>query len=1078
MESELGTGLNRQNPRNERVVDLIHMGDTWLRLSCIGGIGQPLPREINDHVRGLERLIGGNRGKGDPAGNAAGLPIIRFGPTSSDEEQQTRKARYEETQRLVPDRCHKNISWDLFPAIMVRAGTPHSPDSHFVERTSHDTTVARLPFAEARREPNRPLVPEPLARNNYEGASSHLKRKMSNILPSRPLVGRTYELEVLGKALASAQAGSGTATFLRGDTGTGKSRLASAVVEEAAHLGFETVSGQAYRMDTGVPYGLWSNAFFPKLREMDDATLSVLTRGGEEEVSIVVPGLRSGSTQDPVFASVGPGELRTRIHWNFTELLRGLSKRTPLLVVLDDLHWSDPSGLDLFHFVSRQIAEVPLVLLGVYNTKELVHNPAFQNMERPLLSVSGSEALDVGPLSADETVDLVLRTFQVDAGIGEPLARQIHERAGGNPYFVEEILKSLVDSGKLFLQDERWLGWEVVDLDLPASVTEAVSARFGELSSAAREVANVLAVAGTRVDHQLLTTVAEQNEADILAGLDQLRTGQLIHEASDGAHILYRFLHHPLVQEVIYSEMGLARARTLHLRMGEALERGDAPVIDDPVHALAYHFSHAGGEDPRVVRYLAAAGRDALESRANREAAGFLKEAIERVRAGAFTEEDTGVAILPLEEDLARVLQRLGKYRRATDHWKAALEMAVERTDTERAAALHYRIGQAASFPGRFDEAVTSYTAGLEYAKEGSDRAIEARLHLYKGIALQAQGSADEARREMETALAVAETVADPSLLARVRRELMILHHWLGDLDEAREHGRMAIALSEEAGDRQITFWVYWALAIGEGFLGEVEVMDRHIQRWRKIAKELRSPVLRLWTSEVLLEHAMAAGEWNYGITLGEQAVARARVLGQDALLPRLLVWLSLIYLGRGEIERGRACVDEAWMLSGAGTEKTPRVHLVVPAHIGKAAYHLAAKEYEEAIRIGEAGLAIAENSEFIIWAVHRLLPLIGEAYLQIHDTEAGVHIEERMLRYGKKLNTRSGLAWLSAYEAVKVWYSGDIERGTVLMRKAAEDLEEVPMIYDAARLGRQLAGRLADLGKTRRRPRGASPRA
>ena len=888
---------------------------------------------------------------------------------------------------------------------------------------------------------------------------------MSNILPSRPLVGRTYELEVLGKALASAQAGSGAAIFLRGDTGTGKSRLASAVVEEAAHLGFETVGGQAYRMDTGVPYGLWSNAFFPKLREVDDATLSVLTRGGEEEVSIVVPGLRGGSTQDPVFASVGPGELRTRIHWNFTELLRGLSKRTPLLVVLDDLHWSDPSGLDLFHFVSRQIAEVPLLLLGVYNTKELVHNPAFQKMERPLLSVSGSEALDVGPLSADETVDLVLRTFQVDPGIGEPLARQIHERAGGNPYFVEEILKSLVDSGKLFLQDERWLGWVVVDVDLPASVTEAVSARFGELSSAAREVANVLAVAGTRVDHQLLATVADQDEADILAGLNQLRTGQLIHEASDGAHIVYRFVH-PLVQEVIYSEMGLARARTLHQRMGEALERGEAAVIDDPVHALAYHFSHAGGEDPRVVRYLAAAGRDALESRANREAAGFLKEAIERVRAGAFTEEDTGVEILSLEEDLARVLQRLGKYRRATDHWKTALEIAVERNDTERAAALHYQIGQAARFPGRFDEAVTSYTAGLEYAKEGSDRAIEARLHLYKGIALQAQGSADEARSEMETALAVAETVADPSLLARVRRELMILHHWLGDLDEAREHGRMAIALSEEAGDLQITFWVYWALAIGEGFLGEVEVMDRHIQHCRKIAKGLRSPVLRLATSEVLLEHAMAAGEWNYGITLGEQAVARARALGQDALLPRLLVWLSLIYLGRGEIERGRACVDEAWMLSGAGTEKTPRIHLVVPAYIGKAAYHLAAKEYEEAIRVGEAGLAIAENSGFIIWAAHRLLPLIGEAYLQIHDTEAGVHIEERMLRYGKKLNTRSGLAWLSAYEAVKVWYSGDIERGTVLMRKAAEDLEEVPMIYDAARLRRQLAGRLADLGK------------
>ena len=122
-----------------------------------------------------------------------------------------------------------------------------------------------------------PLVLEPLARN-LEGPSSHLKRKMSNILPSRPLVGRAHELEVLGKALAAAQDGTGAAVFLKGDTGTGKSRLASAVVEEGNRLGFDTVSGQAYRMDSGVPYGLWSNAFFPRLRDMDDATLSVLKR--------------------------------------------------------------------------------------------------------------------------------------------------------------------------------------------------------------------------------------------------------------------------------------------------------------------------------------------------------------------------------------------------------------------------------------------------------------------------------------------------------------------------------------------------------------------------------------------------------------------------------------------------------------------------------------------------------------------------------------------------------------------------------------------------------------------------------
>ena len=156
------------------------------------------------------------------------------------------------------------------------------------------------------------------------------------------------------------------------------------------------------------------------------------------------------------------------------------------------------------------------------------------------------------------------------------------------------------------------------------------------------------------------------------------------------------------------------------------------------------------------------------------------------------------------------------------------------------------------------------------------------------GLRGRPKGGAQEAREDMERARTVADTVEDPGLLARVHRGLMILHTWLGNADEVRDHGRDAITISEKAGDRQVTFWVYWQLAVLEGFLGHIETMNGHIQHCRKLAEELRSPVLELWTSEVLIENAAAAGRWDTGIALGEQAVARALALEQDALLPRL----------------------------------------------------------------------------------------------------------------------------------------------------------------------------------------------
>ena len=184
----------------------------------------------------------------------------------------------------------------------------------------------------------------------------------------------------------------------------------------------------------------------------------------------------------------------------------------------------------------------------------------------------------------------------MEPGISDGLAARIHGRTGGNPYFVEEILKALVDSGSLYLRDGTWLGWEVDDLDLPDSVGAAVAARIGELSPAARQVAHVLAVAGTSATHELFGAVADLEEDALLGGIDELRAKRLVEESAEGSDIVYRFSH-PLIQEVLYSEIGLARARSLHRTVGEALERGIGSALDDRTHQLAHHFSLAGGND-------------------------------------------------------------------------------------------------------------------------------------------------------------------------------------------------------------------------------------------------------------------------------------------------------------------------------------------------------------------------------------------------------------------------------------------------------------------------------------------------
>ena len=140
----------------------------------------------------------------------------------------------------------------------------------------------------------------------------------------------------------------------------------------------------------------------------------------------------------------------------------------------------------------------------------------------------------------------------------------------------------------------------------------------------------------------------------------------------------------------------------------------------------------------------------------------------------------------------------------------------------------------------------------------------------------------------------------------------------------------------------------------------------------------------------------------------------------------QLLVWLSLIYIGRGDIERVKELTDEAWEVSQAGKAAGRRqfvdVHTVVPAHIGRVAYHLAVDQWEKAIRVGEDGLAIADRSGYGTWSIHRLLPLVGEAYIESRNLGRAKQIRDRLRTLSAPVGHRLGLAWADACDALIAW--------------------------------------------------------
>jgi DNA-binding CsgD family transcriptional regulator len=241
----------------------------------------------------------------------------------------------------------------------------------------------------------------------------------------------------------------------------------------------------------------------------------------------------------------------------------------------------------------------------------------------------------------------------------------------------------------------------------------------------------------------------------------------------------------------------------------------------------------------------------------------------------------------------------------------------------------------------------------------------------------------------------------------------------------------------------------------------------RHVQRSEQLADELGSPLLRVHIDEISMQYAFASGNWDAGVALSERTIAIARALNQRTLLPRLLVWATHFYIARGDFERAKQYLDEAWELGVArGARGRPiEVHSQVVVYAGLANYYLGTGDYAKAVELGEQGLEIADRAGYAVWATWRLIPVTTEAAFWKRDAFRAQHLRDRMREDCERMGNRLGLVWVAAGDGIIARLREDYPQAAKLLKGAIEDLEKVPWVYDAARLRRWYADVLMRLG-------------
>ncbi len=871
-------------------------------------------------------------------------------------------------------------------------------------------------------------------------------------------VGRDAELQTLREHLTRARAGEGAFVLVVGETGVGKTRLVQQLAEEARKAGCLHAAGHAYEVEAGHPYAIIADAFVPVVQGMDAQTLTLITRGTDSELAQILPSL---ARTRPAASTSDDPDTKTRMLWHFAQFLQRLAARKPVVLTLDNLQWADAASLELLHYIARHLSNSSLLVIATCTEEGMEDAPAVRKLTRSLQRHRGVRRLAIPPLEPAEVTRLVRETFGATGTAVAVFATRLFDQTRGNPFFIEEILKALIERGALKESGGHWSGWDADVTQLPATVRDAVRFRLESLSPVVARIAGLMAAVGTPVSLRLLQRMVG-DPAQMGDPLHELVRRSIIVELTDTGEVAYGFVH-PMVRGIIYSDLGAARARSYH---GEVIQALEAIYGDDSLrHATEFapHLAMAAEyvRPVQAIHYLLAAGRDALGRHADRAADRFLSQALELIERTA-TDEFSGVlsGVLVM---LARVRHRNGAWESARDLLLHARELARQHDDTATEAAIERRLGLATMISGRPEESLPHFDAAENISRRFGIDDLLIRTRVARATALQALGRWDDALRTNLEVFPVAEALGDPGLLARLHRELVLLYGWRGPASEARRHGEAVQRYAKASGDASVEWSAHWAMAILAGFTGDSKGVLHHQQEAERIAHTLHSPMLIVLTAEVGIEYASGVGAWAEGLASADRVLPIARAIAPRTVLPRLLVWTGLMLLERDEEERAEAHFREAWALADV-EQRTAQSDLsvMVPACTGMAAFHLSRKEYHAAVGYASRGLEITDHHGYIAWAIHRLLPILCEAQIWLENFREVDAIVARLRRESTLLDHQLGMAWADAGAALVMRFRDNLPEAAARIMAAADRLEAVPFRFHAARMRRNAGQVLA----------------
>lgn len=831
------------------------------------------------------------------------------------------------------------------------------------------------------------LVPPPLKPVAPESRPSTVKEVR--------LVNRVEEMDLLRDAVDKAVRGEGHVIFLCGEAGIGKTKLAQEAGTYARLRGMQVLSGRSpalFRMDGAPPYMLWKEVINHYLERCTPEQLYRVIGFYPSEVSKLVPGLKHMLGTIPQSLPISAEHERDRLFEAVSQVIINISKETPLLVILDDLQWADQSSFLLLHYLACCVHKESLLLLNAYRDTDIDERhplvPVLIELNRERLL----ESVSLNRLSFED-VSTMIQQILGQKDVPPEFCNQVYEKTRGNPFFVEEVIQSLMEDNVIYWDKDTWK-IKKTRIEFPETVKSVIKKRISRLDDKCQHVLTMASFIGKDFTFEVLREITDLKEDELLDLMEMILKTGLIKEKVIHGEDVYSFTD-IIVRDVVQEEVSRLRYKKLHNVVGNALEKVYNETLDQHFRELALHFLE-GGNKGKALSYFLKAAEESLKVYANNEAASSLQSALNLLEA-----QERGKKGHILEK-LGDIKKLVGDHDACMTYWNNALLLFDQLHEKETLSRLHRKMANLFwDEKGDTKRAQQHYKKALEIlepAPESSELAslYEDMAHMYYRI-----GDMAQALPWAEKALDHAEPQNNFEVIANAYASLGTTITLMGDKKKGRTYLEKALTIALDNNYTETALRVY--TNISESLPAEEnERTLKYLENGYELAKRVGHIVFQSWLGGKLADKCHRMGNTNKALFLAEESEALDRKVGHMPHLSTSVGILGFFYLVLGEWDKSESYCREALAIS----EKTDNIDSTIYSNGTFGLFYYEKGEYSKAKELFEKAFEVFEKageeftrmnvSQFLVWT-----------YIKLEEIEKATNLIDRLHRYGLEVQDK-----------------------------------------------------------------------